>query len=138
MRSPIGCHTFIIRPGISFLALFAAEIHRSAVSENAGEARSRNKCYQSWQCLVATWEVGERKDRIATRTGRDEGAAGLEDVSNDKAIKREGIKRDKGTGVQATTSPGRHKEGTALSPLNFRKAKKYSSAAEKQICVTPS
>lgn len=37
----------------------------------------------------------------------------------------------------ATTSPGRYKEGTALSPLNFRKMQKYSSAAEERICVMP-
>jgi len=70
------------------------------------------------------------------REGCGEGEE-LEDVSGDKAIKREGIKRDKGAGVWATTSPGRHKKGTALSPLNFRKAQEYSSAAEKRICVTP-
>jgi len=58
----------------------------------------------------------------------------LEDVSNDKAIKREGI--NEGAGVRAT-SPGGHKGGTAPSPLNFRKVQKYSSAAEKRICVTP-
>ncbi|KYQ49277.1 hypothetical protein ALC60_11661 [Trachymyrmex zeteki] len=61
----------------------------------------------------------------------------VEDVSSDKAIKREGIKRDKGAGVRATPSPGRHKGGIALSPLNFRKAQEYSSAVEKRICVTP-
>lgn len=69
--------------------------------------------------------------------GEDGRGRGRGDVSSDKAIKREGIKRDKGVGVRATTSPGRHKKGTAPSPLNFRKAQEYSSAAERRICVTP-
>lgn len=73
--------------------------------------------------------------------GREEGGCndggGLEDVSNDKAIKREGIKRDKGTVCKRQHLPFAIKRGgTVPSPLNFRKAQKYSSAAEKRICVT--
>jgi len=77
-----------------------------------------------------------KKERKQREKVAERGGSGRR-LSSDKAIKREGIKRDKGVGVRATTSPGRHKGGTALSPLNFRKAQEYSSAVEKRICVTP-
>ncbi|KYN15833.1 hypothetical protein ALC57_11914 [Trachymyrmex cornetzi] len=39
--------------------------------------------------------------------------------------------------LQATGEGCGERGGTALSPLNFRKAQEYSSAVEKRICVTP-
>lgn len=134
MRSPISRR--LSSSGREFLfSLCRGEIH-----EHGRRAHRRPGLIINVISRGSVLSRGEKEREAATRrlAGGVGGKGGeLEDVSSDKAIKREGIKRDKGAGVRATTSPGRHKGGTAPSPLNFRKAKEYSSVAEKRICATP-
>lgn len=132
---------FVIRRRISFLALSAAGRYTSAEDEHRRPGLIIN--------VISRGSVLSRGEKEREVMQGEEGRAGGGEggevgggetgrrLSSDKAIKREGIKRDKGVGVRATTSPGRHKKGTAPSPLNFRKAQEYSSAAERRICVTP-